>query len=83
MARQLGLSPNQLSLVLNEGLGKNFNSFVNAYRVEAFKVLAKDPARSGLTILGLAYESGFNSKTVFNTYFKQHTGLTPSEFLKG
>lgn len=82
LAKQLGLSPNQLSLVLNEGLGKNFNSFVNNYRIEEFKTMAKEPGRSNITIVGLAYECGFNSKTVFNTYFKQETGLTPSEFLK-
>ncbi|MCB0635420.1 MAG: helix-turn-helix domain-containing protein [Lewinella sp.] len=82
LAQQLGLSPNQLSLVLNEGLGQNFNSFVNHYRVEAFKALAKDPAHAHLTILGLAYECGFNSKTVFNTYFKQQTGMTPRAFMR-
>lgn len=82
LAAQLGLSPNQLSWVINEGLGKNFNGLVNHYRVEEFKTIARDPNRSNLTIVGLAYECGFNSKTVFNTYFKQHTGLTPSEFLK-
>ena len=82
LAQQLGLSANQLSLVINEGQGKNFNHFVNHYRVEEFKQLAKDPNRSHLTIVGLAFECGFNSKTVFNTYFKQHTGLTPSAFLK-
>jgi len=82
LAQQLGLSANQLSLVINEGQGKNFNHFVNHYRVEEFKQLAIDPSRSHLTIVGLAFECGFNSKTVFNTYFKQHTGLTPSTFLK-
>lgn len=83
LADQVGLSPNQLSLVINEGLGQNFNNFVNHYRVEEFKTLAKDPAHANMTIVGLAFECGFNSKTVFNTYFKQKTGLTPSEFLKG
>lgn len=82
LARQLGLSPNQLSLVLNEGLGKNFNRFINHYRIEAFKKIAKDPRSADLTIVAMAYECGFNSKTVFNTYFKQETGRTPSEFLK-
>lgn len=82
LAKQFGLTPNQLSLVLNEGLGKNFNSFVNHYRVNEFKKRAKDPKYADITIVGLAYECGFNSKTVFNTYFKQITGLTPSQFLK-
>lgn len=83
MAEYLGLHPNQLSWLINECLGKNFNEFINHYRVEAFKRLAKDPANAHITVLGLAYESGFNSKTVFNTYFKKETGLTPKQFLKG
>ena len=82
LAKQMGLSPNQLSLVINEGLDKNFNNFINHYRVEEFKQLAKLPENSKLTIMALAYDSGFNSKTVFNTYFKKETGLTPKEFLK-
>ncbi|MCB0662763.1 MAG: tetratricopeptide repeat protein, partial [Saprospiraceae bacterium] len=82
LAEQLEISPNQLSLVLNEGLGNNFNSFVNDYRVEEFMNIAKDPQRAHMTLVGLAYDAGFNSKTVFNTYFKQKTGLTPSQFLK-
>lgn len=82
LAEQIDIHPNQLSWLLNESLGKNFNEFVNHYRVEAFKRLAQDPSKSNLTILGLAYESGFYSKTVFNTYFKKETGITPSQFLK-
>ncbi len=82
LADQLDIHPNQLSWLLNESLGKNFNEFINHYRVEAFKHIAKDPAKSHITVLGLAYESGFNSKTVFNTYFKKETGLTPKQFLK-
>jgi AraC-like DNA-binding protein len=76
------MNPNQLSWLLNESLGKNFNEFINQYRVETFKNLAKDPANANITVLGLAYDSGFNSKTVFNTYFKKETGLTPKQFLK-
>ena len=82
LAEQLGMHPNQLSWLLNESIGKNFSEFVNHYRVEAFKQLAKDPGNAHLTLSGLAYESGFNSKTVFNTYFKQQTGLTPKQYLK-
>jgi TolB-like protein/AraC-like DNA-binding protein len=83
MAEHLDLHPNQLSWLINECLGKNFNEFINHYRVEAFKQLAKDPANAHITVLGLAYESGFNSKTVFNTYFKKETGITPKQFLRG
>jgi TolB-like protein/AraC-like DNA-binding protein/Tfp pilus assembly protein PilF len=83
LAGLIDLHPNQLSWLLNESLGKNFNDFINHYRVETFKNLAKDPANANITVLGLAYDSGFNSKTVFNTYFKKETGLTPRQFLKG
>ena len=82
LADQIDIHPNQLSWLLNESLGKNFNEFINHYRIETFKSLSKDPKNSNITIMGLAYDSGFNSKTVFNTYFKKETGLTPKQFLK-
>lgn len=82
LADKIGIHPNQLSWLLNESLGKNFNEFINHYRVEAFKQLAADPKNANISIVGLAYDSGFNSKTVFNTYFKKETGITPKEFLK-
>ncbi|MCF8277021.1 MAG: helix-turn-helix domain-containing protein [Flavobacteriales bacterium] len=83
LATQVDINPNQLSWLLNEHVGKNFNEFINHYRIEAFKKLASDPVNSNLTVMALAYDSGFNSKTVFNTYFKKETGLTPKEFLRG
>jgi len=82
LAALIDMHPNQLSWLLNESLGKNFNEFINHYRIETFKNLAKDSANANITVLGLAYDSGFNSKTVFNTYFKKETGLTPKQFLK-
>ncbi len=82
LAEQIDIHPNQLSWLLNESMGKNFNEFINHYRIEAFKQISKDPGKAHLTLIGLAYESGFNSKTVFNTYFKKETGMTPKEFLK-
>jgi len=82
LANQIDIHPNQLSWLLNESMGKNFNEFINHYRIEFFKILSKDPKNSNITIMGLAYDSGFNSKTVFNTYFKKETGLTPLQFLK-
>lgn len=82
LATLLGLPPNQLSQLLNEGFDKNFAEFVNGYRLEAFKTKAADSALQHLTILGLAYESGFNSKTVFNTFFKKTMGMTPKAYWK-
>lgn len=82
LAKQLKISPNQLSWLLNEKIGKNFNAFINHYRVETFMSLVKNPKNATYTLLGLAFESGFNSKTVFNTYFKKETGLTPKQFIQ-
>ena len=82
LASHIEIHPNKLSWLLNEKMGKNFNEFINHYRIEYFKKLALDPENSHISLIGLAYESGFNSKTVFNTYFKKETGMTPKEFLK-
>ncbi len=82
LAKQIDIHPNHLSWILNQSIGLNFNEFINQYRIEAFKSYAKAQENENLTIEGLAYESGFNSKTVFNTYFKRETGLTPKQFLK-
>lgn len=82
LGKQIDVHPNHLSWLLNNNLGKNFNEFINHYRIEYFKNLAQNPDNSHFSILGLAYDSGFNSKTVFNTYFKKETGMTPKEYIK-
>jgi adenylate cyclase len=82
LASEMNMVPNKLSWLINNSLGKHFNEFINHYRIETFKKLAKEPANANITILGLAHDCGFNSKTVFNTYFKKETGLTPKEFMK-
>ncbi|WP_198679938.1 adenylate/guanylate cyclase domain-containing protein [Aureibaculum luteum] len=82
MAEMLELPPNHMSQLLNEGFTMNFSEFVNSYRLEIFKSKVADPSQRHLTILALAYDSGFNSKTVFNTYFKKTTGITPRAYWK-
>ena len=82
MAEMLEIPPNHLSQLLNEGFDKNFSEFVNSYRLETFKSKVVDPSQRHLTILALAYDSGFNSKTVFNTYFKKTMGITPRTYWK-
>ncbi|MCB0665998.1 MAG: helix-turn-helix domain-containing protein [Saprospiraceae bacterium] len=82
LAEQTEIHPNQLSWLLNEQIGKNYNEFINEYRVEHFKDLALNPENTHISLIGLAFESGFNSKTVFNTFFKKHAGMTPSQFVR-
>jgi AraC-like DNA-binding protein len=82
LAGQLEINPNQLSQILNEGLGENFYRFVNRYRVEESKRLLLDPAFAHYNILGIAFQAGFSTKSTFNKTFKELTGLSPSEFVK-
>jgi TolB-like protein/AraC-like DNA-binding protein len=82
VADDLESTTNKISYVINTAFQLNFNDFINSYRLKHFKTIALDPKNSHLTILGLAYDSGFNSKSVFNTYFKKIEGLTPRAWLK-
>lgn len=82
VADELGISTNHLSQVINENMEKNFFDFVNAYRVELVKEKMKDSSNKQFTLLGIAYDCGFNSKSSFNAIFKKEVGLTPSEFMK-
>ncbi len=82
LAEELAIHPNRLSKFINDGLQTNFTELVNDKRLEYFKKIALLPENNHLTLLGLAYESGFNSKTVFNTYFKKVVGMTPKQWLK-
>lgn len=80
LAGQMGLSTHQLSYVINTAFGENFFNFINRYRVRKAKELLKNPAYDRFNILVIGYESGFNSKTSFNTTFKKMTDYTPSEY---
>lgn len=82
LANCLDVNTNYLSQVINEKHGKNFFEFVNGYRVDELKQMLKKPENRQFTILSLAFECGFNSKTTFNTAFKRITGFTPSQYLK-
>lgn len=82
LADQIDIHPNKLSWLINEMHEQNFNQFINKYRVEHFKKLIVNPDNAQFSILGLAYDSGFNSKTVFNTYFKKSTGKSPKAWIE-
>jgi TolB-like protein/AraC-like DNA-binding protein/Flp pilus assembly protein TadD len=82
LANYLELPSNYLSQLLNQGFQKNFAEYINLYRVEEFKERILLDENRGLTIMAVAYDSGFNSKTVFNTFFKKIEGTTPNTYLK-
>lgn len=79
LARKLEVQPRELSRAINHGLGQNFFEFVSGYRVQEAKRQLGDAANND-SILQIMYESGFNSKSVFNTAFKKATGKTPSQY---
>ena len=82
LANQLSVSAHNLSFIINEYSGENFNQFVNRYRVEEAKKMIVNSKNNHLSILGIGFEVGFNSKSVFNTTFKKLTNQTPNEFKK-
>ena len=81
LALRLRMTPHLLSKVVNETYGKNFFDFINQHRIEELKSRLDDPRFRSFTLLSMAYEVGFNSKTAFNRSFKKLTNLTPSEYL--
>lgn len=82
LASTIGISPNHLSEILSKVQHQNFFDFVNGYRVREVKTRIKNPQFVHYTLLAIALDSGFNSKTSFNTVFKRVTGRTPSEYAK-
>jgi AraC-like DNA-binding protein len=80
VARQLHTNPSLLSKIINQGFGFNFNDFINNYRIEAVKEMLAKGEHKKQTLLGIAFECGFNSKATFNRAFKKATGLSPKEW---
>lgn len=82
LAQHTGIAPKMVSSVLNQHLDKSFSSFVNEYRVAAFKKRIQEEEMQHLTITGIAMECGFSSTATFQRIFKQLTGLSPSGFMQ-
>lgn len=82
LAKKVLIPPHYLSQVLNAHFGMNFFDFINSYRIRESRKLLADPGNGRRTILDVLLESGFNSKSVFNTAFKKHAGMTPSQYKK-
>ena len=79
LAQLLEISPNQLSQIINQEAQVNFHDFVNNYRIEEF--IERASINKNFSLLALALDSGFNSKSSFNTIFKKQKGLAPSQYL--
>ena len=80
LAEKLELGPHELSRIINTVLKKSFNDFINEYRVADVVQKMQDLAYDHITLLGIAFESGFNSQSTFNRIFKQMTGKSPLEY---
>jgi len=80
LAGKLELTVHELSRIINTVFKKSFNDLINEYRVKAVIQKMQDAAYEHITLLGIAYESGFNSKPTFNRIFKQVTGKSPAEY---
>ena len=82
LAEKLDISSGYLSQIINRNEDKNFFDFINTYRVNTFKEMIGKDEYNHLSILGIAFEAGFKSKSTFNLSFKKITGTTPSAFKK-
>ena len=82
VANRLDIPRHFITEIINNHLGKNFYYFINEYRIDEVKKRLVDPAYKNLTILAIAYDSGFNSKSAFNSIFKDLTGITPSQYVQ-
>ncbi|MEO1711914.1 MAG: helix-turn-helix domain-containing protein, partial [Bacteroidota bacterium] len=82
LAEQLEISSGYLSQIIKENEQKTFFEFINSFRVEAVKAKLIDPEYQHYTIMGIASECGFNSKSTFNAVFKKFTNETPSAYQK-
>lgn len=80
LADGLEISDKKLSALLNHYLDTNFHDLINEHRVKAFKEKLKDENYSHYTLLSLAYDCGFKSKSSFNRIFKKNTGISPSKY---
>ena len=82
LAKKLGINRTHLSQLINDEFGKNFNVFINEYRVKEVQKLLAAGRANIVTIESIALEVGFSSKSTFNSTFKKYTGITPSFYLK-
>lgn len=82
LSKLLNTNPKNISKSINSGFDMNFNDFINHYRIEAVKEKLQKEEHKTSTLLGIAFDCGFNSKATFNRAFKKSTDLSPKDYLK-
>ncbi len=82
LSKQLKMTREELSEIVNNDFGFRFNDFINRYRVDEFKSRVRNGDHQSLSLLGLAFECGFNSKTTFNRTFKKHENSSPTQYIQ-
>ncbi len=82
VATELGTTTKTVSSVVNSSFNMNFNDFVNHYRIESVKEKLEKGEQNTITLLGIALDSGFNSKATFNRAFKKSTSLSPKDYIE-
>lgn len=82
LARRLGMGQRELSKLINQQMGVHFFDYVNRYRVEKAKAMLNDPAKHEMSMLEIAFEAGFNTKSSYNAAFRKHLGSTPTGYQK-
>jgi len=80
LSLEINIPIHHISLVINNLLNKNFYTFINEYRVQEAINILSDPANNDANILSIAFRSGFNSKTTFNSAFRKILGMTPTTY---
>lgn len=82
LSNQLGTHSKKVSQVINQGFNMNFNDFANHYRIKALLQKVEEGEHNDKTLIGLAFECGFNSKSTFNRAFKRYTSLSPKDYIQ-
>lgn len=80
IAKKLNTNAAVISKAINQGFKMNFNDLINNYRVEAVKKMLEQGEQKKSTLLGIAFDCGFNSKATFNRAFKKNSGISPKEY---
>ncbi|OJJ21277.1 hypothetical protein BKI52_11990 [marine bacterium AO1-C] len=80
LAQMLGTTSHELSQVINANFGQSYADYINGHRLQAAQTMLTNPEHQHTKIASIAYDCGFNSISSFNTLFKKHTQLTPSQY---